>query len=269
MPQKRLIYFLTKIFLKTIGRLSAGIRICYDEGLTSGKMLDYIYKNQPQGQLGIGKMIDRAFLNHPGWEAIRIRRKNLEELLKETINQLRKKRKPIALVDIASGPAGYILSVLKEIGAEDILARCRDLDERWLKEGEEEKAHQKLKNVYFEKGDALDEKSLLKLLPRPNIIISSGFYDWITSDRMVQDSIRIVFNILEPEGFFITTNQTGHPNLEFAQAVFLDFAHEPLKMTMRPESLMQSWLRETGFVIERTLIDANKYFAVTMARKTK
>ena len=92
-------FTLAKVFMKTIGQTNDGIRLCYKEGLTSGKMLDYIYRNQPNGRLLIGKSIDRAFLNDPGWEAVRSRRKNLEMLLVESIEKLRKEKRSVQFLE--------------------------------------------------------------------------------------------------------------------------------------------------------------------------
>src|ERR1039458_3060055 len=101
-------YLLARCFMKTIGQTSDGIRLCCKEGLTSGKMLDYVYRNQPHGRFFIGKIIDKFFLNDPGWAAVRTRRKNLEALLIESIENLRKENRQVSLIDIASGPADYI-----------------------------------------------------------------------------------------------------------------------------------------------------------------
>ena len=132
---KEIKYFLIRSFMRTVGRLSDGIRLCYQEGLTSGKMLDYIYKNRPSGRMVIGRIIDERFLSDPGWEAVRVRRSNLEMLIIKAIEGLRRQNKNISLVDIASGPAAYIMSVLDKVGGGDIQARCRDFEERWVKEG--------------------------------------------------------------------------------------------------------------------------------------
>jgi len=43
-----------RLIVRTIGRTSDGIRIAFDEGFTSGVMLDYIYRNEPSGRLLIG-----------------------------------------------------------------------------------------------------------------------------------------------------------------------------------------------------------------------
>ena len=180
----KLKYCLARMFMKTIGQTSDGIRLSHQEGLTSGKMLDYIYKNQPRGSFLIGKAIDRMFLNDPGWQAVRTRRQNLETLIVESIDNLRRERKPVVLLDIASGPADYILAVLERVAGHDVQALCQDFEARWVEEGKRKAEARHIKNVKFQQGDAFKRKALMEVQPRPNVIVSSGFYDWLTDDMV-------------------------------------------------------------------------------------
>ena len=262
-------FTLVKVFMKTIGQTSDGIRLCYKEGLTSGKMLDYIYRNQPSGRLIIGKSIDRSFLNDPGWEAVRSRRKNLEMLLVESIEKLRKEKRSVFLVDIASGPADYILSVLDKVQGHDIQAFCQDYEARWVEEGKRKAEDRHIKNIRFQQGDAFNRPALLKITPRPNVIVSSGFYDWFTDDAKIIESMRIVFDMLEPGGYFVLSNQMAHPKLDFTQAVFTDFNHKPLQMTMRSKEKVSQWLEEIGFHIDQVLADDHEYYSVLKASKSR
>lgn len=260
-------FALARVFMKTIGQTSDGIRLCYKEGLTSGKMLDYIYRNQPAGRLIVGKALDQIFLNDSGWEAVRARRKNLEELMVESVRDLRQQKRSVFLVDIASGPADYILSVLEQVKGNDVQALCQDYDARWVEEGKKKAAERQIKNIRFQQGDAFNRAALWKITPRPNIVVSSGFYDWFTDDTKIIESMRIVFDMLEPGGYFVLSNQMAHPKLEFTQAVFTDFNHKPLQMTMRSKEKISQWLRDIGFNIDKILIDERGYYSVFKAFK--
>ena len=264
---KKIKYGFNRTLLKTIGRCSKGMRLCLSHGLTSGKTLDYIYENNPQGNFFIGKYIDRKFLGHPGWEGVRWRRKHLETLLSEAIGELKASGNAVSLVDIASGPGSYILSVFSEVGEENITACCKDIDERWLQEGRDKAQIKNLKNVRFEKGDAFDRNSLASINPKPNIIVSSGFYDWITDDDKVKESIDMVYQTLSDGGYMIVTNQTAHPDLEYVQEVFRDFNNNPLRMSMRSKETVQQWLDKAGFTVLATCQDPHGYYSVTKAKK--
>jgi alpha-beta hydrolase superfamily lysophospholipase len=60
-------YRLTRLSMRTLGRLSAGIRLGIATGFDSGSTLDYVYRNQPQGSTPLGRMIDRNYLGSIGW----------------------------------------------------------------------------------------------------------------------------------------------------------------------------------------------------------
>jgi len=253
---------LAKFFFSSIGRLSDGMSLCFKEGLTSGKMLDYVYRNRPSGKSFLGRWIDKKFLAHPGWEAVRIRRKSLEKLLLEAIEE---RNHPLRIIDIASGPAAYILSALKQSGRSDVEAICQDIDPRWLDEGRIAAKEAGLFRVDFREGDAFDGKALAKT--EPQIAVSSGFYDWINDAAQIQESIRSIFNALPQGGAFVMTIQTDHPNLSFAQSVFPDFNKKPLQMTMRSSSETMQWLQAAGFQVEKVLRDPFGFYAVFKARK--
>ena len=253
---------LTKILFRSFGRLSDGMTLCFKEGLTSGKMLDYVYRNKPSGKGFLGKWIDKRFLSHPGWEAVRMRRQSLEKLL---IEAMQERKGPIKMIDIASGPASYVLSVLKTTDKSDVQAMCQDLDPRWIEEGRKAAAAAGLKNVTFREANAFDGDILSRY--KPNIAISSGFYDWINDASEIQDSIRSVFKALMPSGAFVLTIQTDHPNLALAQTIFSDFNKKPLQMTMRSADEMAEWLQLAGFQVEKTVRDPYGYYAVFKARK--
>jgi ubiquinone/menaquinone biosynthesis C-methylase UbiE len=248
---------LAKFFIHSVGKLSDGIALCLKEGLTSGKMLDYIYKNKPSGKGIIGKWIDSFFLKHPGWEGVRKRRENLEALFLEAI---REREGPLKILDVAAGMAGYIFSTLKKADREDLQVICQDIEPRWVEEGNARGA----KNVTFQLGDAFDP-ALAQL--KSDIVIASGFYDWINDDEKIAHSIKLIAQALPIGGAFILTIQSAHPNLALTEKVFSDFNHQPLKMTMRSFDQLKTWLENRGFLIEKVLSDSWGYYTVIKGKK--
>ena len=57
--------------MSTLGRLSDGVRLGFETGFDSGSTLDYVYRNRAQGRLGIGRLLDRNYLDSIGWRGIR------------------------------------------------------------------------------------------------------------------------------------------------------------------------------------------------------
>jgi len=251
--------------IKTIGKLSQGIRIASKYGLTSGKMLEYVYDNKPEGYFFIGKWIDRIYLNHPDWEAVRERKNNVKFYIKEAILNNRKKGISTRILDIAAGYARYIREALCEVGADDVEVVCVDLEEKYVKEVKEKFKKYNI-NISYKQGNAFDKK-FLSSFPSFNVIISSGFYDWIIEDRDVLRSIEIVYSILQEDGVFILTGQARHPNLELVSHAFVDFKKQPLKMKMRKPELMIKFLKEKGFSDTEIKVDKWGYYYTIRGRK--
>ena len=252
-------------FLRTVGRASDGVRIAFDEGFTSGVMLDYIYRNSPSGRGLMGPLIDQLYLSHPGWEAVRVRKAHLERLLVEAIGiEARRGRRPVIL-DVASGPARYLMDVLDgEAGARAV---CCDRDERALALGRAQAAARGLGGrARFVVGDALSGESLASAEPQANIAVASGFYDWITDDGVVRRSLTLLGRLLPPGGCLVFTNQSGHVDLEMVQAVFLDFHRRPLRMVTRPPERINRWAEAAGFEVLETARDEAGYYSVTLAQ---
>ena len=63
---KRILYAIQRISLNYFGFLSNGMSLGLKYGFDSGISLDYIYRNEAQGKLFIGKFLDRFYLNQIG-----------------------------------------------------------------------------------------------------------------------------------------------------------------------------------------------------------
>lgn len=255
-----------KTLVRTVGRLSDGVRIAGEDGMTSGRMLDYVYRNRPSGRLWIGKLLDRMYLAHRAWEAVRIRRRHLAELLEGAIRAALRESGRVVVLDIAAGPAAYIQELLLKLPGEPIEATCWDLDERWLAEGRTRAAGRGLGGIRYERGDALDARSFRRLPRRPNVVVASGFYDWMAADRTVQRSMALVHDALAGGGRFVFTAQTGHADLAMVNSVFRGFDGEALRMKTRPLATVHDWARKTGFEIAHWRSDPWGYHAVSVAR---
>src|SRR5918999_799183 len=118
---------LTRLALSTVGRLSEGIRTGYRHGFDSGTVLDYVYENRPRGAAGIGRVIDRVYLNAIGWRAIRARATLLGSVLGSEIAS--RPGRPVRILDVAASPGRYLQDVLLALPPADrerVRVLCRD-----------------------------------------------------------------------------------------------------------------------------------------------
>lgn len=264
---KSLKIIFTKFLVRTIGRTSDGIQLSFKYGFISGKMLDYIYANKPSGKFFIGKWIDRMYLSHPGWKVIRERKDNLAQALTRAIHLTLKEKKAVHVLDVASGPAQYVIDVVKQFPTDAVVAVCRDYDLKWVEEGRSKAAAAGLTNISFTQGDAFEADSFKGFLGAQDVVVSSGFYDWIVDDNLIKESMKIIYDVLRPGGYFVFTNQSGHVDLDMVEKIFIDFNKDPLRMKTRPEKLINGWAQDIGFEIVDTAADQKEYYSVTLAFK--
>jgi len=257
-----------RFFIRTVGSLSDGVRMSFQHGFISGKMLDYIYANKPSGRWGIGILVDKIYLSHPGWKAIRQRKASLEAYLEEAITKVDGQKAPVKIIDVASGPAQYMVDVAGRVQGKALSILCRDYDAQWVEEGRIKARRAGLSCISFSQGDAFDRESFLPLMGQYDIAVVSGFYDWITDDELVKKSMGIIRDVLKPGGYFVFTNQSGHFDLKFVEDVFVDFNKNPLKMKTRSNEQVRQWLAGLGFDVLKCVSDGKGFYSVFLAQRS-
>ncbi|MDD4954895.1 MAG: class I SAM-dependent methyltransferase family protein [Candidatus Omnitrophica bacterium] len=258
---------LVRIVLNTIGRLSKGIRIGFKYGFDSGTMLDYVYENNPQGWLFFGKLIDREYLNGPGWAGIRQRKIHLKQILNEAIQGNRRNSKDTIIMDVASGPGRYLIETMQEYRKSGIKVICRDMDETGLNLGRQLCSRLGIEGIKYEKADAFSLETLKNTEPVPNIIIVSGLYELFTNDDIVKKSMDNISAVLKPGDYFIFTNQPYHPQLELIARTLPNRLHEFWVMRLRSDNEVKSWATALGFKHVRSLLDGYGIFSVHLFQK--
>ncbi|HKS17313.1 MAG TPA: class I SAM-dependent methyltransferase family protein, partial [Planctomycetota bacterium] len=264
---KRLQYALARLVLKSIGRLSLGIRLAWRKGFDSGESLDYVYENSARGSLLIGRLVDRSYLDSPGWKGIRARKANIQELLEGLIRKLAPSRQPVRILDVASGPGRYLLEILKKHPQVPIEARLRDFSPTGVEAGRELARRMELENATHETGDAFDAEGLARLTPRPDIAIVSGLYELFPDNALIARSLRGLHGAVAEGGYLVYTNQPWHPQLEFIANVLVNREGKPWVMRCRPQAEMDDLVRAAGFEKEEMRIDDQGIFTVSVARR--
>jgi alpha-beta hydrolase superfamily lysophospholipase len=256
-----------RITLGTIGKLSRGIRLGWETGFDSGRSLDYVYENEARGALGIGKLIDRAYLESVGWKGIRQRKIHLEKLLRTAIakTQDNVQSGDVCILDVATGCGRYVLDVLKDVP--HATALLRDFTPANVEQGREIARAMGLSDrVTFEQGDAFDEEALAKVTPAPTIAIVSGLYELFGDNDMVLRSLRGIRRAMTSGGFFVYTGQPWHPQLEMIARVLTNRDGKPWIMRRRTQEEMDDLVRAAGFRKIDMEIDRWGIFTVSLAR---
>src|SRR5207248_11374512 len=112
--------------LRVAGRLSDGVDLGWRNGFDSGLSLDYVYENKPRGSLGVGRLIDKSYLNSIGWRGIRQRKVNLKNALGNVIENLHREDRRVRILDIAAGAGRYVMETVHELSDFSMGATLRD-----------------------------------------------------------------------------------------------------------------------------------------------
>ena len=253
--------------MKTGGRLSAGIDLGWRTGFDSGLTLDYVYENRARGKTPLGRLIDRNYLNSPGWRGIRERKKSLEALLRSVIERVHGEGLPVRIVDVAAGGGRYLLETMRALSEIPMTALLRDYKPENVEAARKLAARFGLTNVTVKLGDAFDRGSLASITPHPTIAIVSGLFELFPENAGVCESLSGLAEALQPGGYLIYTNQPWHPQVEFIARVLRNREGKPWIMRRRTTAEMDELVRVAGFDKTEMEIDQWGMFSVSVARR--
>ena len=254
--------------LKYASKMSDGIKLGFETGFDSGSTLDYVYRNEPSGTSKLGRFFDYLYLQSIGWRGIRRRKTHLEQLLKQTIEQLQQSGQ-VNIVDIAAGHGRYILETINQIAHKPNSVLLRDYSDINIRDGQALIAQQGLSDIVrFEKGDAFNREQLAQLSPQPNLAVVSGLYELFGDNQLLRQSLLGLADVIPHGGYLIYTNQPWHPQLEFiARALTSHRQGQPWIMRRRTQLEMDQLVEEAGFSKVTMLVDQWGIFTVSVAQR--
>lgn len=260
----RAAFSVQKMMLTRLGKLSEGMRIGLEHGFDSGASLDYVYRNEAQGRLAIGKMMDRAYLDAVGWRGIRLRKQQLQRLLEDAI-AARLGHDPIRILDVAAGSGRYVLESIKRFGKQRFDIHLCDYDA-----GNLECTRALAERLGVADSVTLREHDAFGVGDygdKFDIAIVSGLYELFDENAPVLASLRKVERSLGPGGMLIYTAQPWHPQLEMIAYTLTNHRQLPWVMRPRPQAEMDGLVRFAGLEKRETLIGLEGIFTVSAARK--
>ncbi|PKH35921.1 hypothetical protein BI292_08090 [Pseudomonas sp. 43NM1] len=262
---------MTRASMRLGSKLSEGVKLGFDTGFDSGSTLDYVYRNQPTGKGGLGRMIDQNYLNSIGWRGIRQRKLNVEELLRLTMGKLRDEGRPVRIVDIAAGHGRYILEALQGVSPLPESILLRDYSDINVCDGGALIRDKGLGDIaQFVKGDAFDRADLAALEPKPTLAVVSGLYELFADNAMVGGSLAGLAEAVEPGGYLVYTGQPWHPQLELiARALTSHRQGQAWVMRRRSQAEMDQLVEAAGFRKITQRVDEWGIFTVSLAQRVQ
>ena len=255
------IYPMTKVVLNSIGRLSQGVRIGLKHGFDSGQSLDYVYINKAQGSSVVGKILDRIYLDSPGWKGIRCRKAIIDQLLDKYLDSTQL----IRLLDIAAGNGRYLFDLLQS--KPHIYAEMRDFDSdnihimtsRIETLALTERA-QAIHADAFSRGSYFNESHF-------DLAIASGLFELFPDNDLVSVALEGIVAQLSMGGYLLYTNQPWHPQQEFIARTLDNHRGQPWVMRCRSQAEMDALVSQAGLRKIDMIIDPSGMFSVSIAQK--
>ncbi len=260
---KELNYSIQRAMMKRLGFLSDGMKIGLKYGFDSGVTLDYVYKNEPSGVGMLGKIIDKNYLNSIGWRGIRQRKANLITIIEQKIENLQEKRQKVKILDIAGGPARYLIEIATKYPQVEI--QVRDYEEQNINEGRELAKSHNLTNIKYSQSDAFDKTNYDSKIFNPNIVIISGVFELFEDNTLISNAIDGVASIMQDDGFLLYTGQPWHPQLEQIANVLGNHKNEKWIMRRRSQYELDYLFSKRGFKKDKMLIDDWGIFTISCA----
>lgn len=252
-----------RMMLKNFGSLSEGMKIGLRYGFDSGVTLDYVYRNVPEGAGLLGRLIDKNYLESIGWKGIRRRKVHAIATINNAIQTLRNEGKAVKILDIAGGPARYLIELCEE--NPDIEVLVRDYQEQNVEQGRALAEERGLVNIRYEQADAFDPASYA-MEYAPNIVVVSGVFELFDDNALVSRAIRGIAGRIEAGGFLVYTGQPWHPQLAQIAHVLGNHRNEKWIMRRRSQYELDALFRGYGFEKEGMMIDDWGIFTVSSAR---
>ena len=263
-------YALTRLSMRTLGRLSAGIRLGMDTGFDSGATLDYVYRYEAHGITPLGRLIDRNYLDAIGWRGIRVRKAHLQEAIAFVAQRLSETGRPLRILDIAAGHGRYVIDSVAHFSSQPEAILLRDTSEDNVRAGRILLERAGLSTIAaFNHGDAFDENDLAAITPAPTVAIASGIYELFSDNSKVLSSLRGLARAMDKGSYLVYTGQPWHPQLEFiARTLTSHRNHAAWVMRRRTQQELDQLVAHSGYSKIDQWIDEWGIFTVSVAIRT-
>lgn len=260
-------FFYTRILRPLIFTSRLGRRSMFGYG-NSGLNIDYIYRNVPSGYTKFGKVVDRILLNLPAAKATRARKDKIIKILKGEIQKNNSQNKKTKIVDLASGPARYLVDLYDQENKKgNIEVVCIDKDISSIKLGKKLTVDSPF---LYTKGDVFKVQKYKKMSEKhswvPNVVIVSGFYEFLEED-LVKKSLSQIFEQMDSDGLLLLVTQIDNPSKKLLEKLGKTKNKKAWKLIFRDPATTIKWMKQVGYKNINFEIDPWKIYVYYTGRK--
>jgi SAM-dependent methyltransferase len=234
----------------------------------SGISFDHIYRNEAKGYTRIGKIVDRMLLDLPACKATRHRKETLIKILKKEIESNIFRNKKTRIADLASGPARYLVELITPETEKHVEVLCLDIDSRSLNYGKNMAGS---RPMLYKKSNVLRLGSHHKHFAekrkwQPNVIVVSGFYEYISNDLALH-TLKAIKNLLEPGGLLLLVTQRDSPNRKLIEKLGITKSGREWVLFYREPDLIIKWMVDIGYKDIDVKVDPWQMYVFFQGRK--
>ena len=259
-------YRFQKWALGKFGHLSEGMTVGLTHGFDSGASMDYVYKNTPQGKWGIGRWMDKSYLNAIGWRGVRIRKGHLLEQVEKAIQALQAQGRKVKILDIAGGVGNYLFDIKQRHPEVEIV--INEFLPANIQKGEQIIKERGYQGIRFTNYSCFEADTYRKLDYAPNITIISGIFELFGDNALAAEAIKGVVSISD-NGYIVYTGQPWHPQLKTIAFVLKSHQEKDWVMRRRSQRELDGLFALHGVKKESMLIDDFGIFTVSLAEVKK
>lgn len=261
---EKLNFAFQKWSLGKIGTLSEGMAIGLKYGFDSGISLDYVYHNQAKGKFGIGKVIDKGYLEAIGWRGIRIRKQHLLTLLEKNILDIQSSGRKVKILDIAGGTGNYLFDIKEKYLDVEIV--INEFVESNISLGEKIIHQKSYSDIRFTNFDCFDPKTYQLINFEPNITIISGIFELFGDNQLTNKAVQGIVSISEENSHILYTGQPWHPQLKMIAFVLNSHQKKDWVMRRRSQKELDRIMAFNHIKKEDMLIDDYGIFTVSSGK---
>jgi len=213
----------------------------------SGLNIDHMYRKSPKGISFFGRFLDSILLNLPSVKATRVKKDIIIKILQNEVANNVVLGKKTRIIDLASGPARYLVDLINESNHGSIEALCLDSDKRSINYGKI-LAHKK--PIRYTKANVFRLGALKHFSDRvhwiPNVVIATGFFE-MQKDDVVKMFLNDINKHLDTGGLILFTGQADNPSKKLMKYVGKTQAGGAWELYLRQPETFRKWLLDAGF----------------------
>lgn len=213
----------------------------------SGLNIDHMYRKSPKGVTFFGRFLDSILLNLPSVKATRTKKEIIIKILQNEVANNMILGKKTRIIDLASGPARYLVDLINESNCDSIEALCLDSDKRSINYG---RILSHKKPIRYTKANVFKLSALKHFSDKvhwtPNIVIATGFFE-LQKDAVVKMFLEDIHKHLDIGGLILFTGQVDNPSKKLMKYIGKTQSGEAWELYLRSPEIFRKWLLDAGF----------------------